>query len=488
MLDNSPNKHLKKGVIWTLLNRTSVIAMQFIAMVVLARFLTPSDFAIVGIAMFFIVISQTLLDSGMGGALLRKKNIEDVDYSTQFIFNMGVGVIMYSLLLIFSKPIASFYNNEELSLIISIIGLSILISAFGKIQNVLLLRELNFKVISIIAIVSSSISLLVAVIMAMKGYGVWALVMQNLINNTLVVLLQFLYNRFFPRMRFSLLSFKEQWSFGSHLLYSQLLNTAYQNVFLLIFPKISSLNFAGLYTQANKIQQIPWNIANSVVSTSAFPVLAKIEDEKLFVQTNKDFTRKVYIVSFAVFFALSVFSKQIIEILLGAQWIDAAPILSILSIGGIGAVAFMLVRNALKSMGITNRIFKIEVFRAVIGIAMLMITFTLGNYYILAGIVFASFLSCIVAMYYLSKVSKFTMKEQVMDFIISLLPIAPSAIALYLFVHYTTMGSILTLLCGLPIFVLLVVLFGNIFRNNEIKQTQKLFLARLRARGLMLNT
>src|SRR5690554_6210705 len=140
MNKSNSRKYLKRGVIWTLFNRTSVLAMQFIAMIVLARFLSPSDFAVVGIAMFFISISRTLFDSGMGGSLLRKQNIESVDYSTLFIYNMGVGITMYLLLLILAKPIASFYNREELSSIINIIGLSIVVSAFGKIQYIILLR------------------------------------------------------------------------------------------------------------------------------------------------------------------------------------------------------------------------------------------------------------------------------------------------------------------------------------------------------------
>lgn len=480
--DNSTIKDLKRGVIWTLINRISVVGMQFIAMIVLARFITPSDFAVMGIATFFISISQTLLDSGMGGSLLRKQNIEDIDYSTLFIYNMGVGLAIYSLLLILAKPLAFFYNDDELSLIISVIGLSVVVSAFGKIQNIILFRELKFKEISIISIISSFIALLTAVILAIRGYGVWALVMQNLISSTLIVLLQFFCNRYFPRLEFSVLSFKEQWSYGSHLLYSHLLNTVYQNIFLMIFPKISSYSFSGLYAQANKIQQLPSNIINTVIQGSAFPVLAKIDDEKLFIQANKQFTRNTYIVSFTILFAISIFSKQIIVILLGNKWIEAAPMLSILSIGSIGVIVSMMVRNTLKSMGVTSNIFKIEAVKSIIGIIVLVITFFLGDYCILVGIVVTNYLSCFVAVYYLSKVSRFTVKEQLKDFFVSLLPVIPSAIVSYAFVNIISAEYVLTLLYGLFVFILLVVFFGIVFKNNEIKQVQKHLLLKLKIR------
>lgn len=476
MNKNNTGKHLKKGVIWTFINRTSVLAMQFIAMIVLARFLTPTDFAVVGIALFFMSLSQTLVDSGMGGSLLRKREVEDLDYSTLFIYNMAVGITMYILLLILAKPLASFYRFQELSSVINVIGISIVISAFGKIQNVYLLRELKFKQIATIALVSSSISLLIAIIMAIKGYGVWALVMQHLVNSTLTVLLQFYSNRYFPRLRFSVLMFKEQWEFGSYLFYTHLLDTGYQNIFSLVFPKISSFNFSGLFTQANKIERLPLNMLNSVAHSGIFPILAKIDDEELFMKTNKAITKRTYIPSFTILFALAVFSEQAISLLLGNKWIDAAPVLSILSIGGVFAVISTMVRNSLKSLGMTNKLFKNELLRSAIGIAMLLITFAFGNYYILWGIVFAEFISSIIAMVLLSRVINFTVKEQIMDVIESMYPVVLAAIISYLFVYFTSLGNISTLLYGLFIFFCSIFIFGSIFRNNEIKQLQNSLL------------
>lgn len=476
MNKNNTKKHLKKGIIWTLLNRTSVLVMQFTAMIVLARFLTPTDFAVVGIALFFMSLSQTLVDSGMGGSLLRKQEVKNVDYSTLFIYNMGVAITMYLLLLILAKPLASFYQHKELASVINVIGISIVISAFGKIQQIILLRELKFKQITIIALTSSSISLLIAIIMAIKGYGVWALVMQHLVNTTLTVIMQFISNRYLPRLMFSMLMFKEQWEFGSYLFYTRLIDTGYQNIFSLVFPKISSFNFAGLFTQANKIERLPLNMLNSVAHSGIFPILAKIDDEELFMKTNKIITKKTYIPSFAILFALAIFSEQAISLLLGNKWIDAAPVLSILSIAGVFAVISTMVRNSLKSLGMTNKLFKNEILRSVIGIAMLMLTFSFGNYYILWGIVFTEFFSSIIAIVLLSKVINFTVKEQIMDFIETMYPLIPAAIITYFFVYFTSLSNISTLVSGLFIFFCSIFIFGSIFRNNEIKQLQNSLL------------
>jgi len=244
----------------------------------------------------------------------------------------------------------------------------------------------------------------------------------------------------------------------------------------LVFPKISSFNFSGLFTQANKIERLPLNMLNSIAHSGIFPILAKIDDEELFMKTNKAITKKTYIPSFAILFALAIFSEQAISLLLGNKWIDAASVLSIISIGGVFAVISTMIRNSLKSLGMTNKLFKNELLRSVIGIAMLLLTFAFGNYYILWGIVFAEFFSSLIAIVLLSRVTNFTVKEQIKDIIESMYPIIPAAIITYLFVYFTSLSNISTLINGLFIFFCSIFIFGSIFRNSEIKQLQNSFL------------
>lgn len=484
MSQNKPiQTYLKKGTVWSIIDRIAVISMQFLAMLVLARVITPDDFALVGIAMFFIVISQVLLDSGIGGSLLKKKIIKRVDYSTMFIFNMVIGVIMYLLLLIIAPFIARYYGIEELSLVIRIIGLSIIISAFGKIQNVLLYHQLKFREISIISIISNTIALIVAIILAINGYGVWALVVQNLISSTLVVGLQFFYNKYFPGFSFSLESFKEQWNFGGFLLYSQLLNTIYQNLFSMIFPKVSTLNFSGLYSQANKIQQIPSNTIGPVINGVAFPVLAKIDDLEEFKKVNRSFSRKIYIVSFTIFIAISIFSEQIISILLGNQWISAAPILSMLSIGGIGTIVYSIVRNTFKSMGITDKIFHLEIYRSLIGLLFFLGTFQFGNYWIIIGIVTSSIIFSLISMYNLALLSNYSLKEQLFDVLTSILPIIPAILISIFLLLFIEINNVLILVCG-PLYFSIVILCGFLLKNEDLIELIRPILLKLEKRIL----
>ncbi len=441
--------------------------MQFLAMIILARLLTPDDFAIMGVVLFFVSISAVLLDSGMGGSLVRKKDVKDIDYSTLFIFNASLGIIIYIILLLTANIIADFYKMRELAQIINIIGISIVISALGKIQNIILIREFKFKELSIISTVSNLIALIFAIVLATRGFGVWALVMQNLTQSILVVGLQFTYNRYIPKIKFSLTSLKEQWDFGVHLLLSQSIYTIYQNIFSLIFPKISTLHFSGLYVQANKIQQIPSNISSSVIQTVAFPILAKIDDPAHFKSINRRFIRQTYLVVFTILCAMAIFSRPLITIILGTTWIDAAPILSILAISGLGYIIMFMIRNTFKSMGVTRMILRLEIIKVLTGLIFIACVFKAGDYMILLGIVLASFVATAISIFLLSKKSNYSQKEQYYDIFRSLQPAVIPMIIIIPLILYWSISTYISILCVLPLYTIMVFVTGVLLKNQE---------------------
>lgn len=461
-------RELRNGTIWTSINRFTVVGMQFLAMIVLARQLTPNDFALMGIISFFINISQIILDSGMAGFLVKKKNVSDIDYSTLFIFNVSVSLVVYIMFFLFSKTIASFYRIPELYVLINAAMISIIISAFGQIQNVILLRALRFKTIALISIFSSCIALLIAVLLAIKGYGVWALVWQNIILHATIVLLQFMNNRYFPRLVFSFSSFKKQWDFGVYLFVSQLLSTTYQNIFSMIFPKISSLSFSGMYAQANKIHLLPVSFVSSVLQSAAFPVLAKINDEEKFKSENRKYCRKIYTISFAVLFFMALFSKELIYFVLGEKWISSYHILSILSIGAVATVVITFVRITFKSRGLTRQIFQVELFRIVFAVFFLLLFLHSGDYLILVGIVCSQFFTMIVAMTILSRKSIYSIKEQIRDVCFSILPIILASSSLLMINIYIGPDSFLAFLLMSILYLFLILLGGYILKNREI--------------------
>lgn len=460
---------LKRGTIWTAFNKLSIYGMQFIAMIVLARKLMPHDFAVMGIISFFIGISQILLDSGMGGALLKKKDIAAVDYSTLFLFNFSMSALLYVVFYIASPCIALFYMMPELEKLIKVSMLSIIISSLGQVQYIMMLRELKFKHIALISIIASCISLLTAVILAHNGFGVWALVFQNLILQFFIVSLQFMYNRFIPKMSFSFSSFIFQWKFGVYLFLSSLLTSIYQNLFSLIFPKISSFAFSGLYTQANKIQQIPVNIVNSSLSGAAFPILAKIENENNFVAENRAYSRKVFILFIPLMLYISIFSKELIFIVLGDKWIEAKFILSVLSFGAIAYISQLVIRNAIKSLGVTKYILFIELCNTILSLLFLFVLYRFGTDFIIIGIVVSQYFAMLLSMFLLSKLTPYHLLDQLKDFFFILFPLlVPFIIVLLLKNKFVIGGTFTSLFFYSLLFILLLLFVDIVFLNKNI--------------------
>lgn len=446
------------------------------SMIVLARYLSPADFALMGIIMFFMSISLILTDSGMGGSLIVKKDVRRIDYNTLFVYNLSIGVIMYLLLFLFSGIISQFYELPELSSIINIVGLSIVISALGKIQNTILMKELKFKELGIVAIFSSILSLSCAVALAILGYGVWALVIQNLVQVSLTFILQFYFNRFIPRLQFSKESFKEQWSFGVHLFISLGMRTIYTNIFLAIFPKISTLNFSGLYSQASKVQQIPVTVFTEVIDKATFPILSKIEDPVQFKYINRSISRKLYLITFFCFFLLSLVSESLITILLGKSWISIAPILTIISLAGVGLMVMAVVRNTFKSLAKTKLIFYLEIWKTIIGFAILFISIPLGDYAIVWSVFAASVISSAFAVMLLSRNSNYSVLEQISDILSALTTIIPGFVLSFLLLHFVEFTCFNMLIVGTLFFITLTIIAGVLLKNREMEQMLNLII------------
>ena len=370
-----------------------------------------------GIVTFFIAISQILIDAGMGASLLKKSDMSNEDLSTLSLFSVGCGFIISLIIFIFSPYFETLFNINNLSLYIRVATVSIIISAFGEVQNVLLLRNLKFKQLAVISVIASLLGLIVAILLAINGYGVWALIAQNIVHQFATVIIETIYNKYIPKLLFSHKSFVYQWNFGKNLLASQLLASAYQNLFSLIFPKISTLKFSGLYAQANKIQQIPISTITSVTQAVAFPVMAKIEDIIEFKEVNRKYIAIVNQLSFPLLLFIAIFTKEIIQILFGDQWVEAADILSILSFSGIGIIAIYNVRNTLKSLGYTKSILIIEVIKFIASILFIAIMYHWGDYAILFGLLLSVYVSMFLSMCILSKESNYSLKEQVVDFL-----------------------------------------------------------------------
>lgn len=373
--------------------------IQFLSTVILARLLTPDDYGIIGMVMIFITLGSMMVDSEMGGSLLRKENVTRTDYSTLFYYNLAVSIGLYVILFIFAPFVADFYDRPVLTDVIRVIGLTLLIYAFRVVQQVMIFRDCDFKTFAIISLSSGLLSLGIAIAMAYHGFGYWALVWQTIFSALFNVIFMSLRNRFLPNLSFSKKSFKEQFSFGISLLGSDTLKVIANNISLNIIAKFAPLKMTGNYTQYNRITSFSQNFFGALMNQSVFPILARIKDNSVLLNKFNRLYGLVLVVMFGISAAFVLFSDIIVQILLGKEWMTEIWMFQILSIAIIPVTIQILCRNVLKAAGSTGLVFKIESVKSVLVLGLLIASAMIGIEAIVWSVPTGQSLACIYCIY-----------------------------------------------------------------------------------------
>lgn len=331
-MSESLKKRTLTGVLWSSIDRFSMQGIQFVLSIIIARQLSPSDYGLIAMLAIFLALAQAFIDSGFSNALIQKQNCTDVDYSTVFFFNIGIGIIMYGVLILCSPLISSFYNMPLLEDIIRWIGLNLIITSFATVQRAKLTINLDFKRQAIISVVSTLLSGAISVWMAYNGYGVWTLVVSVLIGNLITTILLWMSAKWIPRLVFSIDSFKDLFGFGSKLLIGSLIHILYKNLYTLIIGKMFPVSELGAYNKAYNLTQYPSSNITGILTRVTYPIECKAQDNKelysIFVRIIKTST----IFMFPLMIGLCIIAKPFIGLLLTEKWLICVPYLQIMCI------------------------------------------------------------------------------------------------------------------------------------------------------------
>jgi len=353
-----------KALFWSFTDNFINLGGQFIVGIILARILSPREFGLVGMLTIFIAISQTFIDSGFSNALIRKQNCNQNDYSTVFYFNLVVSVFCYSLLFIFSGSISSFFKEPQLEDLLRILGLGLILNAFGLIQRTILIKNINFKTqtkVSVVATVGSSI---IAIVMAMNGYGVWSLIALTLSRYGLVSISLWIWARWKPALVFSKKSFNDLFYFGSKLLVSSLIETTYNNIYYLVIGRFFSAVDLGYYTRADQFQSLASGNLQSVIGRVSFPVLSKLQDDHDNLRLAfRKIIKNTMFVTFFLMMGMVAIARPLILSLLGSKWEPSIIYLQLLCFVGMFYPLHSINLNMLQVHGRSDLFLKIEILK-----------------------------------------------------------------------------------------------------------------------------
>ncbi len=479
MSDSLKNRAVK-GVGWSFVDNIANQGVTFLVGLILARILTPAEFGILGMITIFIAISNSIVDSGFSNALIRKQDAKRIDYNTVFLFNIGISILFYLLLYVGSPYIAQFFKEPQLTAITRVMGLVLIVNAFGIIQRTLLNKRIDFKTQTKVSIISSVGSGVIGIGMAVKGFGAWSLVGQQLSRQFFNTLFLWVFNSWRPVLEFSKQSFKELFGFGSKLLLSGIIDTTYKNIYYIIIGRLYSANQLGQYTRAEQFNTIFASNLTSIIQRVSYPMLSAIQDDaERLKQAYRKVIKITMLITFASMLGLVAIAKPMILVLIGEKWLPAVKYLQIICFSGMLYPLHAINLNILQVKGRSDLFLKLEVIKKCLAIFPISLGVFLGIEYMLWGSVLNSFIAYGLNSAYSANLINYAIDKQVKDILPSFALASVVSLAVW-GVTFLELNNYLTLFLQVGIAILLYFILLEKLKFDEYKELKSIALSILK--------
>ena len=389
------------SVLWNGLQKYTTLGISFVSSIILARLLTPYDYGCIGMLEIFIAISTIMIDGGFGSALLQKKRPTQEDYSTIFYWNLAMSAVMYLLIFIAAPFIAKFYKIPLLASVLRVQGIVLFINALKMIQSNILRKNFRFKPMAIVVTSSSIVSILVTIIMAYCGCGVWSLVSKK--------------------------SFKELFSFGGFMFLTEVIDTLSINLQGLLIGRVYNPATMGYYAKAKTTESLASNGISQVVSTVTYQLYAEVQDDfTMLINFLKRITTTLAYVTFPLIISLMILAKPLFIILYSDRWLPSVPYFQILAVAGFAICLQTVSIQAIAAIGKSKTMFTWTLIKRSLGILLIVGGLaSFGMTGLLVGMVLNSWIAFFINAWLVSKRIGYQMSVQIKD----LLPIFILAIA-----------------------------------------------------------
>lgn len=415
-----------RSFLWKLLERFSVQGLSLLITLVLARILDPKDYGIVALIAVFTSLSLVIIDGGLNTALVQKKDADQTDFSTIFFSSIVISLFLYALLFLLAPTIASFYKNPSLTKVIRFFSIIIVFEAANAVQRAYVAKNMLFKKLFFSSLWALIVSGVIGLYMAVNGYGVWALVGQQVCSNIVTTIVMFYTIRWHPSLIFSFDRFKRLFNFGWKIFGINLMVSFYQNVRSLIIGKYYSPASLAFFERGHSLSQMIVSNISSSMQTVIFPVLSDKQDDTKRVKmlVRRSIRLSSYII-FPALILLCVIARPLIELILTDKWLPAVPFVWIFSIGYMIFIVQVSSMEAVKALGHSGFSLKFEIVKHIIETIILVISVFLSVYAIALGTVLYNLISFLLNIYPNIRYLNYGVKEQMEDitssFVLSLL-------------------------------------------------------------------
>jgi len=415
-MGDSLKQKMISAVVWSTVEKSGQQLIQFLAGIVLARLLMPEDFGVMGIIMIFVALSMIMVESGFGQALIRRANVTASDYSSVFYFNLISAVLIYLILFLCAPLIAAFFHQHQLTLLVRVMSLVLIVNALYLIPYAQLGRELDFKTISRVNIISISAGAALGILVAFFQFGVWSLVVQQSVYHVVKLFLLHLTVGWHPKAKFDFGIIRSLWSFSLNILFTSIVNILFNNLFLIILGRSYSKNETGQFAQGNKLSETFSYTFQSIFAGSTFALFSRLQDDiSRLGRILGEMIRRTALITIPVVCILIAAASSLVPLLWTEKFLPAVEYFRLMSLASLLTPFYIMNINALNARGKSKKTMTIELIKKAIILIGIIAMYQWGIRYMLMAFVAGSLLSYPVSVWYVKKELNRSFRQQIAD-------------------------------------------------------------------------
>ena len=401
---------------WSFVEGIGTRSVQFVIGLILARLLFPEQFGLIAMLYVFIAVANTFIESGFGAALIQKRNATQIDICSIFYFNIVVGLAAAGMLCLAAPWIAAFYNQPILTTLTRAMSLIIVINSFGLIQSTILAKQIDFKTQTKVSLLAGGISGIIGIVLAVAGFGVWSLVVQQVSGSLSRTVFLWFFNPWRPSLLFSFNALREMFGFGSRLLASALLSQIFDNIYYVVIGRLFSAADLGFFTCAMALAELPSRTLSGMVVRVTFPVFSAVQDDPARLKRclKKALTFLVA-VNFPIMIGLAVIARPLVMVLLTDKWVECIPYLQLLCVMGLLFPLHLINLNVLQALGRSDLFLRLEIIKKVLIVINIAVTWRWGIAAMIDGMIVFSFICYFLNSYYTGILIGYPIGEQLQD-------------------------------------------------------------------------
>ena len=474
MAEQSLTEKTVKGIGWNSMDRIANYGIGFIVGVVLARILSPEEYGLIGLVGVFTAIFNIILDSGLSTALIRKHGVTDTDYCTVFWMNLVLSFILTGILYISAPLIGRFFNRPELVPYVHAMSFILVINALSITQQVRLTKRIDFKTQTIISLIAHTLSGVIGIVMAVLGFGVWALVAQQMTSRLFTTVLLWIFNKWWPRLVFSWNSFKDLFNFSWKLLVAQIVNTVFNQVYQVVVGRVYSPATLGQYTRARQYGNLVSSTVGDVVLKVSLPVMSSIqnEDERL-LRAFRTIIKTTMLVSSVLLIGMAACAKPLIYVLIGEKWLPCVPMMQIMSFSLMIYPLHQININMLTVQGRSDIQLILQIIKCMLSIVPILIGIYVGIYWMIVGSVVTGWIALILNSYYSGKRFNYKWWMQLRDVLPSLVIAIVMAIPVF-FLSYLPLSFYVILPIQIVVGIIITIALCEWWNRQEYIQLKNI--------------